>query len=356
MLPPGYEIALYKPEDMPQVVLLLHQLFGGDLEINREYFRWKYHDNPYSEIPLGIVAFYKDKVVGFRGYFALRWHIRDKNFQMIILSPGDTYVNPHYRMKGLSVSMGHMAMEKFSANYQVFLNTSAVRTSVPGYLKMGFVPIADKTYMMRYSLFRLLMKKFIRTSNKNPGKRIECGKFDTITVSEIPYPKEMAAVIYGQGQNDSRLTLLQDEEFFRWRFNNRKNRYVFYYFSSNSVITGYLVMLLLQDDEFGYIIDFAGIHHEAVHHIIRHIISKKHVDTISIPHVSLSEKYSRLFKKLGFKAESILERRIRKVTGTCPFLVRPVKRLCSEDDWHVRGLDIRDVANWHIKGICNDGF
>jgi len=295
-------------------------------------------------------------VVGFRGYFALKWHIPNKDVRMIVLSPGDTCVNPHYRRMGLSVSMGDMAMEKFFTGYQVFLNTSAIKTSVPGYLKMGFVPIADKTYMMRYNLLRLLMKKFLRTSKKNLGKSIKYGKFDSITVSEIPYPKEMSAVISGQDQDDSRLTPWQDEEFFRWRFNNKKNRYVFYYFRSRGVITGYVVMLLLQDDELGLIIDFAGLHDEAVHHIMRHIISKKHVDMMSIPKVSLSEKYSRFLKKSGFKAESVLERRIRRVTGICPFLVRPVKRLCSEHDWYAGGLDLRDAENWHIKGICNDGF
>ena len=354
-----YEIALYRPEHMHQVVHLLHHLFGGDLDINRSYFKWKYHDNPYSESPLGIVTIYKGEAVGFRGYFATKWHIPAKSYQVTVLSPGDTYVRPDHRMKGLSVAMGNLAMEEFAPRYKVFFNTSAVKTSVPGYLKMGFVPISAKTYLMRYNLIELLLKRIFWTSKKGlelSRGRIECGEFDDIIVAESPEPKEMSEVISRQASNSRRITVFQDGEFFKWRFNNKRNRYIFYYSSKGGVTTGYVVMLLLQNDQFGYIVDFAESHTGALQRIFGHIIRKNHIGTVAIPDVSLNKDFFRMVRDIGFKADSLIERRIKIATGACPFLVRPVQRLCIEDDWYIGGLDVRDIENWHIKGICNDGF
>jgi GNAT superfamily N-acetyltransferase len=354
-----YEIALYRPEYMHQVVVLLHQLYSGDLDINRSYFKWKYHDNPYSEKPLGVVALHQGEVIGFRGYFATKWHIPDKGYQLIVLAPGDTYVRPDHRTKGLSVAMGNMAMGEFASCYRVFLNTSAVKTSIPGYSKMGFVPIADKTYLMRYNLIVLLIKKFFWPRSKGPElskKGIECGEFDDIIVAENPKPEAMSAIIFHKGWNDQRIAVFQDEDFFRWRFNNKKNRYIFYYFRRDNVVTGYVVILLLQNNHFGYVVDFAEIDAGALTKIFCYLIKKSHVDTIAIPNISLNEDFSQMVKHIGFKAESLIERRIRRVTGTCPIFVRPVQKRCVEDDWYIEGLDIRNIENWHIKGICNDGF
>ena len=71
-----YETRRYRSEFFPQVVDQLQYLLGNDHNNNRSYFKWKYDDNPYTESPLGIMALYKGKVVGFRGYFATRFQIK----------------------------------------------------------------------------------------------------------------------------------------------------------------------------------------------------------------------------------------------------------------------------------------
>ena len=120
--------------------------------------------------------------------------------------------------------------------------------------------------------------------------------------------------------------------------------------------SGYVVILLLQNDHFGYVVDFAEIHVGELRTIFQHIVKRKHIDIVAIPNMSSNEDFFQMLKDIGFKADSLIERRIRKVTGACPFLVRPVQSRCVEDDWYIGGLDIRNIENWHIKGICNDGF
>jgi len=34
--------------------------------------------------------------------------------------------------------------------------------------------------------------------------------------------------------------------------------------------------------------------------------------------------------------------------------VRPVKKTVKEEDWFIEGIDIRNINNWEINGICSD--
>ena len=111
----GYDICLYTPEMMPQVVDLMAHLWAEDPRARQAYFRWKYVDNPCTEGPLGIVALSRGGVVGFRGYFAARYEIPDRTRDLIVLCAGDTCVHPDHRRMGLSVTMGNLAMEASSS-------------------------------------------------------------------------------------------------------------------------------------------------------------------------------------------------------------------------------------------------
>ena len=75
----GYEIVHYRTELNEQIVDLMQYLWEGDREANLSYFDWKYIDNPSTEQPLGIAALYKGRVAGFRGYFASKWFIGNKD-------------------------------------------------------------------------------------------------------------------------------------------------------------------------------------------------------------------------------------------------------------------------------------
>lgn len=102
----SYEALPYRPEFKLHVEALLRGFWSDDPVENLSYFEWKYEDNPFSEPPLGIVALHDGEVVGYRGYFACRFEVRGKNDNIGILVPGDTFVSPAHRRKGLSVVMG----------------------------------------------------------------------------------------------------------------------------------------------------------------------------------------------------------------------------------------------------------
>ena len=350
-----YEIRLYRSEFFPQVVELLKYLLGNDHYNNKSYFKWKYDDNPNTEYPLGIMALYKGKVVGFRGYFATRFQIKGKNDKIISLCPGDTCVHPDHRRKGLSVAMGNRASEEYSGKYPFFLNLSSTKISLPGYLRMRFLPLSSKTYLTRCSIAGLV--KFLFNAKKRFNQiapKIPFGTFDDIIVSQHPRPKEMHALIAGQEFRADKIALYQDEEILRWRYANKHNKYIFLYRIKNAVITGYVVIQVSPNNRRGYIVDYAQGDEISIENILKFIIKARFFDVLSIYHFSLTDSIKHKVQDLGFKKVGLFRVIERRVKGELPLLIRPVKHNYSDNDFFVEGLDLRKIENWHIKGICSD--
>lgn len=350
-----YEIRLYRSEFFPQVVDLLKYLIGNDHNINRDYFKWKYDDNPYTESPLGIMALYKGKVVGFRGYFATRFQIKGKNNEIISLCPGDTCVHLEHRRKGLSIAMGNRASEEYSGKYLFFLNLSSTKISLPGYLRMRFHPLASKTYLTRCSMAGFVMFLFnIKKRFNQIAPKIKFGTFDDIIVSRQPRPKEMHFLIEREEVSADKITLYQDENFFRWRYANKHNKYIFLYRIKNEVITGYIVIRVSPNNRRGYIVDHAQEDETSIEKILKFIIKARFFDVLSIYHFSLDNNIKHKLQDLGFKKVSLFRAIERRFNGELPLLIRPVKHNYSYSDFFVEGLDLREIENWHIKGICSD--
>jgi hypothetical protein len=351
----GYDIGLYRPQLLHQVLDLLQYLWGEDIDTNLHYFRWKYDENPYAKIPLGIVAIKNGKVLGFRGYFATKWQIRSKNHQILVLCPGDTCVHPDHRRRNLSVLMGKLAIKEYASEYSIFFNLSATSKSTPGYLKMGFIPLMTKTLLTRSSLFGMIKFLLIRKKKFDfDRKKISVGNFDKIVVSDCPNPKEMAAVVSRQDNYNYRITLLQDEVFFKWRFQNKRNKYLFYYFKDNNIVKGYIVLRLSENNRRGYICDYASDNERFLETILDFIIKMKHIDVISIYNFSLSNNFSRILNNLRFRNNSLIRLIEKQLNGEWPLLIRPVNKDFNESDLNIAGADIRKPENWEIKEISSD--
>jgi len=355
MDPPGYEIISYRPELRLQVVNFMQFLWGSNPKNNSAYFKWKYEDNPYTESPLGMVAIQRGEVVGFRGYFAIRFEIGEKSNNFIVLFPGDTCIHPGHRRSGLSVAIGNLAMKEYTPNYRLFFNTSCTRSSLPGYQKMGFFPLTPKVYQNRCSLLGLV--KYVLATHKNlplSASRIQFGRFDHVLVSNHPRPEAMFSLVATQSPKGSMIRLYQDEDFFRWRFGNPSNKYVFYYFMEKELPTAYVVMGISPNNQRGYILDYAEKKDSAIQEIFRYIIKTKHFNLLSIYNFCLDDALREALKGLGFKTHSLVRIIERRLHGELPLLIRPVKEFLMENDFFIEGIDSRKIENWALKAICSD--
>lgn len=351
----GYDLISYRPEFRPQVVSLMQFLWGSNTETNWSYFKWKYEDNPYTESPLGIVVLQKGEVVGFRGYFAIRLEVGEKNNNFIALFPGDTCVHPDHRRSGLSVAMGNLAMKEYAPRYRLFFNTSCTRSSLPGYQKMGFSPLVPKVYLTRCSLLGLI--KYILAARENlplSASQIQFGKFDNILVSNQPSPEAMSSLVAAQNQKGSVIRLSQDEDYFRWRFCNPLNKYVFYYFMKEDFPTAYVVMGISPNNQRGYVLDYAEKEGSVLREIFKYITKAKRFNLLSIYNFCLDDTLRHALKGLGFKTHGLVRIIERKLHGELPLLIRPVKESLMESDFFIDGIDSRKIENWSLKPICSD--
>jgi hypothetical protein len=314
----GYEIIPYRPELRPQVVSLMQYLWGKDIDGNRAYFKWKYEDNPYTESPLGIVGLKKGAVVGFRGYFATRFQVGERNDSLIVLFPGDTCVHPNHRRKGLSVIMGNLAMEEYALRSRLFFNTTCTRNSLPGYQKMGFFPLTPKFYLTRCPHLGLL--QYIPAAHESlplSASRVRFGRFDNILVSSQPKPEAMSSLVAGRIKKGGTIRLFQDEDFFRWRFCSPLNKYVFYYWMEEDRTTGFVVMGISPNNRRGYILDYAENAGSAIEEILKYVIEARPSNLLSIYDFCLEDTLRHTVKGLGFKTHGLVRIIEKNFTVSC---------------------------------------
>jgi hypothetical protein len=351
---PEADIVHYRPEFKTQVLDLLQTLWGDDPRTNRSYFEWKYEANPYTESPLGIVALQQGRVAGFRGYFAVRFEVPGRNDKILVLCPGDTCVHPECRRQGLSVKMGKLAMREYAGRYASLLNTTCSQDSLPGYLKMGFLPLAGKVYVTQASLLGVARYALSRRQvSPIEAARVRLGSRGKILVSQAPRPEEMSALAAGQGPIEGKIGLVRDATFFRWRFGNPRGKYLFYYRLEDGVAAGYVVLGLSPNNRRGYLLDYAPAGGPAIPEILSTIRSER-FDILSIYGFCLDDTLRPVLSRLGLTANSLVRVLEKKLGGELPLLIRPVTESPAEADWFVEGLDMRKIESWSLKPIFSD--
>ena len=355
MTRPDFDLRPFAPELLPQVAGLLRYLWSADVESNQRVFAWKYQDNPCLASAPGIVALLDGRVVGFRGYLVTSWSAAGSSDPIRILCPGDTCVDPSCRQWGLSVAMGKLASRHFAAEFPLFLNTTTTRPSLPGYRKLGFLPLASKGY---YSAYRFVdLVRYIRAYSRRPSptSRVRYGEERDFAVTGDPRAEQMATVARRQGKAWPGLQPLRTAELFHWRFRHPQRTYVFYYAYAGSELQGYVVLGLSPNLRRGYLLDFVDVDRVSVEALLRRILDRHEMDILSISTASLGSTAID-WRSLGFKEAGLLRRLERRRTGELPLLVRPVAADFDERAWIVAGLDTRDIRNWQYREMVSDAF
>lgn len=304
-----YKIELYKPNMLKEVAKLMIPLYGNRLE---PYIIWKYHDNPYTDKPLGIVALKDKRIVGFRGYLATPWAIG--NDQLAVMVVGDTIVDEKHRMKGLSVKMGQAAFEEFSS-YDLFINLSASHNAAPGYLRLGFHPLVDKVRASYHSEKKFGAPHFDESFNNiYEATSLSADKIET--------------------SSSNKISMVRDANYLKWRFRSPRQRYHFYYHMIDKTITDYIA-ISVRNNLNGYIVDFTNNDLEKTEEILRYIIATSRYESLMIN----KETTTLPLRELGFTWS---EKR-----STCPVFVKA-------SNWVVKNIDIRDINNWNLSTSYTD--
>ena len=356
MTPTDLHLRPFTPELLPQVADLLRHLWTGDVESNQRIFQWKYLENPHRALSPGIVALLGDRVVGFRGFFATPWLGPGQTDPIRILCPGDTCVAPDCRQWGLSIAMGEMASRHFATDFPLFLNTTTTHPSLPGYRKLGFVPLAAKAYHSAYGVADLV--RYVRTYSQRPSPqfaRVRCCEERNFVLTTEPRAEQMATMARREREPWRGLRPLRTALYFHWRFRHPSRTYFFYYAYAGSEMQGYAIVALSPNLRRGYLLDFLDVDGKSVSALVARMLHRRDVDILSISTASLGST-SLDWQSVGFKAMGMLRRLERRRTGELPLLVRPVDPDFDERHWLVAGVDTRDIRNWQYREMVSDAF
>ena len=352
---PGYEIVPYLPELAEQAVAVLQCLWNGSTSRNLSLLEWKYERNPCAERPLALVALHNGEAVAFRGYSANRYEIMGRTDRVLVLSPGDTVVHPEHRERGLSVAMGRLAMAEYASQYALFLNLSCNRRSLPGYLKMGFLPLEQKVYWTQSTARGLA--EYLRAGHRAmplEGAPVALGPAGSVWVSDQPRPVEMAALAAAYRREQGRLRLSQDDSFFSWRYSGGWRRYWFYYQMRDDSPVAYLVVSASMNARRGYIVDYAEEEPGGIEQLLRHMVRVRPFGVLSVYGFCADPALQQSLQRLGFSPYHPLRWFDKTAYGERPVLVRPVKAQPAEEDYRLHGVDVRHPESWTFKPICSD--
>ncbi len=347
------EICPYEPYHRGGVVRVLEHLWGDNDEKNDAYFTWKYVDNPHAAGLPGIVAVHDGEVVAFRGYFPVEVEVGEHRYGL--LRPGDTCVHPSHRRTGLSVAMGRLAAEEFGSGYRLFLNLSCTAPSLPGYLRLGFLPVAPKYFLTRTTgpglLRYLLASAGLLGSKAGTVRRSGLG---AVTVSGSPRPDAMAVLARRRKSPEDLIVLARDASFFQWRYRSPRHHYLFYSLTDGDALRAFVVVGLSANGRRAYILDHAQVDRAALREVLSSIISTRRFDVVSMLRFGMHADMKAVLEQAGFSQRSAVRAIEKRMHGELPVLVRPVNREFDEADLHLGGLDVRLPSSWGLLPVASD--
>jgi GNAT superfamily N-acetyltransferase len=359
-----YEIAHFRPEHLDGVLAVLAGLWPYGSETSARFFRWRYMENPYADAVLGIVALHRGRPVGFRGYFAGGFSACGGETDIDVLYPCDTVVAPEHRNQGLSLAMGKLASEFGQSGYRFFMNLTSGRNSRPGYLSLGFQPLAKRVLLQRHGRNPFLWavnawsKRADRASMPSVRERIRHGRFGDILVADAPRPAEMAAIVAAEPLDGAGLRLRQGSEFFAWRYLNPVRQYAHYFQMAGGAACAYAVLDISPDGRCGSILDYGQAREGGLREVLGHACRSGDFLALTALAYGVDARLGKVLDELGFTPVHTPRTLFKRgtVAELAPsILIRPVADSYGEAAFRVGALDLRRPEHWRLKPICSDG-
>ncbi|HRD56651.1 MAG TPA: GNAT family N-acetyltransferase [Ferruginibacter sp.] len=147
-----YRIKQIGAEDFSVLIPLMKDCFG--MEVNIDYFHWKYIDNPAGSF-LGFIAIHNttEEVGAYYGVIPQKLFI--EGIERTIFQSCDTMTHSAHRRKGLFKMLALACYEHLRSTNQLFIIGYGGADSTPGFLKFGWKHV----FNFRYSFVPNLLCK-----------------------------------------------------------------------------------------------------------------------------------------------------------------------------------------------------
>ncbi len=377
-----YEIVKYRPEFKQDVLKLQTHLWSNDLALNRDYFAWKYDDNPYISDTHIYLALYQNIPVGMRGVYGARWQTGDPSHDYLVPCAGDLVVSPDHRRSGLAKQLVEAAASRLSDHdFSYVLSLSAGLTTQMILLEAGYRSIGSPEVACKQSRRGVILGRARRNSHKFPGLRRlfagpsgdalfrvldgnspagNRGTRDHVSVERDPHPSEMAELIERVG-TDGRIRHVRDERYFAWRFQNPFSVYRFIFWT-DSRLEGYLVLQTPAHWSTGVvsIVDWEATSENVSDDLLQAAVKWGGFDELTTWSQALPSQARTLLQKNGFRffdRNESLGRAYRLGIHRPRVLVRAIQEeMLGEADWVLAGRRVLDPGNWDLRMIYSDAY
>lgn len=377
----NFEILRYScdfKDHIDQIARLKTINWGLDFDVFRSYAKWNYLDRPHSNLPLIYFVRVGEEIVAMRGAYETTWQLKSSPDRFCALCSADLLILEEYRNKGIykefaSFVMGDLC--KMGVQYFLSFNASPLNTMISlstGWKSIGKIKTMKKQFLSNRSRAISAAKhlagpraiKFLKKAGLNlilkrrrkdgPQRndliyhRARTQLSSRIRLENSPRPLEMARLVESTLPKD-KITLVRDESFFAWRYNNPLSKYRFLYWYDDG-LKGYLVLQshLYSIESIGTynILELEASNPSIKIELLNSAISIINEGSISVWTNMLDQDSYDFLTSKGF-TEGNAEKSVNNPPRI--MLIRPIGK--HDDKFEFQGLNLLDSDNWDFKMI-----
>jgi hypothetical protein len=280
----NYAFEKMNPNQFHLLIPLMQNCFGMDVDVN--YFKWKYCDNPAGELIAWVAKNEHNEIVGFEGSIPERYYIN--NELKILYQSVDSMTHSEHRKKGIFKKLSFACYDEMKQNNNFFILGFGGVDSILPLIKFGWKTIFDIYYYFRIPVqARLKMSGYSKTQGFDI-RRVE-NLNEIIPVNEINYKNYPIRKSF-------------DETILKWKLSNPRYRFEITGIYKDRVLIGYFIYYLLNNKIMLYDAAFCENNHKA------EIVLFSWLDSLMLKNkyqgiLSISQKniyYSNLLVRNGF--------------------------------------------------------
>lgn len=376
-----HEILKYSDDfenHIDQIARLKTINWGLDFDVFRSYVKWNYIDRPHSKPPIIYFVRAGEEIVAMRGAYETTWQLKGVSARFNALCSADLLILEGYRNKGIYRELADFVMEdleRMGVQHLFSFNATPLNTMISlsmGWKSIGEIKTVTKQFQTGGSKAMELAKKLagpyarkllrktgigmiLNRSKRDNSQRIDMIYHNPgtklpprILLDQKPKPAEMALLV-NSTLPENKITLVRDEMYFRWRYNNPLSKYLFLYWYDDG-LKGYLVL-----QSHLYSMESGGTHNifelEAADssikiELIDTLISLMNSGSISTWANMLDRDSYDFLVSRGFKEDNS-KKSVRYTPRS--ILIRPLGK--DNNKVEFQGLNLLDAKSWDYKMI-----
>lgn len=345
-----YGIRRFRPDDVDAFLALHRETFGSDHD--REWFAWKFEENPYVyHVPI-FVAEQAGELVGARPFFALELSVNGGRH--LALQPCDAMVHPDHRQRGLFARMNEAAIEQYRDRDVSFLFAFPDDGTAADYLQQGWKRVAEQPTYYRVqnpvglqklssswaSLGVRALTPLLEGYNRLSTHRLSPPEAVTVERHDAVPAATLAGIEYDRRRKG--VHVHRDVRFYDWRFRNPARDHAAYVARRDGEPIAGVVVATSADGTVATLTDVTplpgGDDNGGLEALLDRVVREyADADVVAAPPVLPDDLASRA----GFRRDDRWP--LSAVASRTAHIVRELS-----GGWRVEGLDVTDADNWQL--------